>query len=64
MAPLRNKYSVILPTYNERQNLPVLVQMLHDVFEEKYASSLVDLKLVEADPSCPQQAQLGDHHCR
>lgn len=28
----KNKYSVILPTYNERQNLPVLVQMLYDVF--------------------------------
>lgn len=28
----KNKYSVILPTYNERQNLPVLVQMLYDTF--------------------------------
>ena len=32
MAPKGDKYSVILPTYNERQNLPVLVQMLSDVF--------------------------------
>lgn len=31
-AATKNKYSVILPTYNERQNLPVLVQMLYDVF--------------------------------
>lgn len=31
----KNKYSVILPTYNERQNLPVLVQMLHDVFTKE-----------------------------
>lgn len=28
----KNKYSVILPTYNERQNLPLLTQMLYDVF--------------------------------
>jgi hypothetical protein len=31
----KNKYSVILPTYNERQNLPVLVQMLYDVFTKE-----------------------------
>jgi hypothetical protein len=36
----KNKYSVILPTYNERQNLPVLVQMLYDVFTEEYATPL------------------------
>jgi hypothetical protein len=36
MAPTKkNKYSVILPTYNERQNLPILVQMLHDVFTKE-----------------------------
>lgn len=37
MAPAKkDKYSVILPTYNERQNLPVLVQMLYDVFSKEY----------------------------
>ncbi len=30
-----NKYSVLLPTYNERQNLPLIVAMLVKVFEEK-----------------------------
>jgi glycosyltransferase involved in cell wall biosynthesis len=35
----KNKYSVILPTYNERQNLPVLVQMLYDVFTKECAIS-------------------------
>jgi glycosyltransferase involved in cell wall biosynthesis len=35
MAPKKNKYSVILPTYNERQNLPILVQMLDDVFKKE-----------------------------
>lgn len=35
MTASKDKYSVILPTYNERQNLPVLVQMLYDVFTKE-----------------------------
>ena len=35
MAP-RNKYSVILPTYNERKNLPIIVWLLNDSFTKKY----------------------------
>ena len=30
-----HKYSVILPTYNERKNLPVIVWLLARVFTEK-----------------------------
>ena len=30
-----SKYSVILPTYNERKNLPVIVWLLAKVFVEK-----------------------------
>jgi hypothetical protein len=29
------KYSVLLPTYNERENLPLMVFMLDKVFNEK-----------------------------
>lgn len=29
------KYSVILPTYNERRNLPLIVSMLNKSFTEK-----------------------------
>ena len=29
------KYTVILPTYNERKNLPVIVWLLARMFEEK-----------------------------
>lgn len=29
------KYSVILPTYNERKNLPIIVWLLAKTFEEK-----------------------------
>lgn len=35
MAPKKNKYTVILPTYNERKNLPIIVQMLEEMFREK-----------------------------
>lgn len=35
MASKGDKYSVILPTYNERQNLPVLIQLLSDVFTKE-----------------------------
>ena len=35
MTARNDKYSVILPTYNERQNLPVLVQMLSDTFTKE-----------------------------
>lgn len=30
-----DKYSVILPTYNERKNLPVIVWLLAKTFERK-----------------------------
>lgn len=31
-----NKYSVILPTYNERRNLPIITWLLNKTFTEKY----------------------------
>ena len=34
-ATNKHKYSVLLPTYNERQNLPIIVWMLVKVFEEQ-----------------------------
>ena len=30
-----NKYSVLLPTYNERRNLPIIVWLLEKTFKEK-----------------------------
>ncbi len=32
------KYSVILPTYNERKNLPIIIWLLAKTFREKYVS--------------------------
>ncbi|RMZ91186.1 hypothetical protein DV736_g1558, partial [Chaetothyriales sp. CBS 134916] len=45
----KDKYSVILPTYNERQNLPVLVQMLHDVFTQEK----LDWEVIVVDDASP-----------
>ena len=42
MAPTvnNNKYSVLLPTYNERRNLPIITWLLAKTFTEKYACRL------------------------
>jgi dolichol-phosphate mannosyltransferase len=32
---MTNKYSVLLPTYNERENLPIIIWLLVKSFEEK-----------------------------
>jgi hypothetical protein len=34
------KYSVILPTYNERKNLPIIVWLLEKTFREWYVNFL------------------------
>jgi dolichol-phosphate mannosyltransferase len=39
-----NKYSVLLPTYNEKENLPVIIYLLVDAFEKSFV--LVVLTLV------------------
>lgn len=35
MATVARKYSVLLPTYNERENLPLVVWLLVKSFEER-----------------------------
>lgn len=35
MAPPTDKYSVILPTYNERENLPIICWLIEKTFREK-----------------------------
>ena len=37
MAPKssKDKYSVLLPTYNERRNLPIITWLLNKTFSEK-----------------------------
>lgn len=36
----KHKYSVLLPTYNERRNLPIIVWLLAKMFTEKCVSRL------------------------
>ncbi|TPX38364.1 hypothetical protein SmJEL517_g00155 [Synchytrium microbalum] len=43
--PKSDKYSVLLPTYNERQNLPVMIYLLHQAFtkhELNYEIIIID----------------------
>ena len=59
MAPAKkDRYSVILPTYNERQNLPVLVQMLYDVFSQEYEKTAMHGANAL---TCTQETRLGYH---
>lgn len=32
---VKNKYSILLPTYNERRNLPIITWLLNRTFTEK-----------------------------
>lgn len=32
------QYSIVLPTYNERQNLPILVYLLSEICQAQYVS--------------------------
>lgn len=66
-----DKYSIILPTYQERKNLPVITWLLAKVFEEKYISLLplplikppnkgyskIDWELVIVDDASPDGTQ-------
>lgn len=46
------KYSVLLPTYNERENLPLIVYLLVQTFEKMY---------VQSSPLCAAQLTNGAH---
>src|SRR5690606_24363483 len=39
-SKMSDKYSVILPTYNERKNLPVITYLLNKTFTNAYGFSL------------------------
>jgi len=50
MAPItKDKYSVILPTYNERRNLPIITWLLNRTFTEQYGISQNSLVVLKAD---------------
>ena len=40
-ASTGDKYSVILPTYNERNNLPIITWLLNRTFTQKYAPASI-----------------------
>lgn len=39
----KNKYSVILPTYNERRNLPIVAWLLNRTFTAQYVHDIPSL---------------------
>ena len=48
-----DKYSVILPTYNERKNLPVIVWLLARTF----SSAGIDWEIIVVDDASPDGTQ-------
>merc|ERR1712137_1117896 len=51
--PNTNKYSVLLPTYNERRNLPIITWLLAKTFEE----NKLDWELIIVDDGSPDGTQ-------
>ncbi|KHJ33484.1 putative mannose phospho-dolichol synthase [Erysiphe necator] len=49
----KDKYSVILPTYNERRNLPVITWLLNKTFTEQY----LNWELIIVDDGSPDGTQ-------
>ncbi|OQE28666.1 hypothetical protein PENSTE_c003G04150 [Penicillium steckii] len=49
MGATKNKYSVILPTYNERKNLPIIVWLIQKTFTENN----LDWEVVVVDDGSP-----------
>lgn len=64
----KDSYSVILPTFNERQNLPIITWLLNRTFTEQYIPPLSPPRSNICThtnlPSPPQQPRLGTHHRR
>lgn len=48
-----NKYSVILPTYNEKRNLPILIYLLNKTFTE----NKLDWEVIIVDDNSPDGTQ-------
>ncbi|KXT13400.1 hypothetical protein AC579_9071 [Pseudocercospora musae] len=50
---VKNKYSVLLPTYNERKNLPIIVWLLNKTFTENN----LDYEVIIVDDGSPDGTQ-------
>ncbi|KAK6436157.1 dolichol-P-mannose synthesis [Oleoguttula sp. CCFEE 5521] len=50
---VRNKYSVLLPTYNERKNLPIIVWLL----EQTFKAQKLDWEVIIVDDGSPDGTQ-------
>jgi len=51
--PTKNKYSVLLPTYNERRNLPIIVWLLNQTFTQHN----LDYEIIIVDDGSPDGTQ-------
>lgn len=49
----QNKYTVILPTYQERENLPIITWLLAKTFKEQH----IDWEIIIVDDNSPDGTQ-------
>lgn len=59
-----HKYSVILPTYNERKNLPIIVWLLAKTFKEQCVPRRCEACLIWRIDRGFQWTGMGDHYSR
>ncbi|KAK0361511.1 dolichol-P-mannose synthesis [Friedmanniomyces endolithicus] len=53
MAAAKHKYSILLPTYNERRNLPIITYLL----EQTFSQAGLDWELIIVDDGSPDSTQ-------
>ncbi|KAF2167871.1 glycosyltransferase family 2 protein [Zasmidium cellare ATCC 36951] len=53
MSTQKNKYSVLLPTYNERRNLPIMIWLINQTFTEHK----LDYEVIIVDDGSPDGTQ-------
>ena len=49
MSQTKHKYSILLPTYNERRNLPIITYLL----EQTFSQAGLDWELIIVDDGSP-----------
>ena len=54
------EYAVLLPTYNERDNLPLMVSMLHRAFTEDLGTDQYEVVIID-DGSPDHTGDLAEH---
>lgn len=53
MPPKQHKYSIVLPTYNEKDNIPLIFWLIHDILTKHK----INFEVVVVDDNSPDGTQ-------